>query len=161
MANEFVLKSVDVLWDGWLNGFKTLQQVQEEVEKKTLETLAAQQQLLEKTNETYVTLEEQAKKFSDEWQLSLKSNVAKLPNQSQLQTWLESVQELTEKTQSFVWKPNHILFDLTSNAQSQWEEAVKTAFSQQQEKRKEAIVKIEEIAQQLKENHKQLVGATK
>ncbi|MEE1130617.1 MAG: PhaP protein, partial [Caryophanon sp.] len=72
MANEFVTKSVDALWDNWLNGFKSLQQVQVEAEKKTLEALEVQQQLVEKTVQSLAAVEAQSKQFAEQWQQTVK-----------------------------------------------------------------------------------------
>lgn len=159
MSNEFVTKNVDVLWDSWLNSFKTLQKVQEDVEKKTVEALTAQQQLVGQTITAYSNLEEQSKQFSSNLQQNLKNSVTALPNQEYFTQWLDNVQEITEKTQSLLLNPNAVILDVVTSSQAQLDLTVKTALSQQKEKREETIAKIEELTEQLKESHKQLVGA--
>ncbi len=158
MANEFVSKSIDVLWDGWLNSFKTIQKVQEEVEKKTVEALDAQQQLVDRTVSALQSIEEQSKKVSAEWQENVKKSAAQSPNQAQFDKWFDSIKQIADQTQELAWKPNHILLDLAANSQTQIHSTITSALEQQQQKRDEAISKIEELTQQLKESHKQLVG---
>lgn len=68
--------------------------------------------------------------------------------------WLESVQEITDKAQNLAWKPNNALLDLFANAQKQIEITLQQAIEQQKQERIETLGKIEEIANQLKETHK-------
>ena len=159
MTNEFVTKSVDVLWDSWLNGFKSLQQVQVEAEKKTLEALEVQQQLVEKTVQNLAAVEAQSKQFAEQWQQNVKAGAAQLPVQPQFTQWFETVQQITEQTQQFAWKPNAILTDTLTQTQTQWNDTVKDALEKQQEKREEVITKIEELTEQLKDSHKRLLSA--
>lgn len=159
MSNEFVTKSVDALWDSWLKGFKSLQQVQVEAEKKTLEALEVQQQLVEKTVQSLSAVEAQSKQFAEQWQQSVKASAAQLPTQPQFTQWFETVQQITEQTQQFAWKPNSIFSDTLTQTQAQWNETVKDALDQQQEKREEVLTKIEELTEQLKDSHKRLLSA--
>ncbi|OCS85547.1 hypothetical protein [Caryophanon latum] len=159
MANEFVTKSVDALWDNWLNGFKSLQQVQVEAEKKTLEALEVQQQLVEKTVQSLAAVEAQSKQFAEQWQQTVKASTAQLPAQPQFAQWLETVQQITEQTQQFAWKPNSIFADTLTQTQTQWNDTVKSALEQQQEKREEVLTKIEELTVQLKDSQKRLLDS--
>ena len=158
MTNEFVAKSVDMLWDSWLTNFKTLQQVQAEAEKKTLEAFNVQQQLVEKSVAAFSAVEEQSKQFTEQLQQTVKASTAQLPQQEPLVKWFEAVEQITTQAQQFTWKPNELLVSTLTETQKQWEETVKTAFSQQQEKRTEVLTKIEELAEQLKESQKQLLS---
>lgn len=158
MANEFVTKSVDALWDSWLNNFKTLQQVQAEAEKKTLEAFNVQQQFVEKSVAAFSAVEEQSKKFAEQLQQTVKINSTQYPQQEQLAKWFEAVQQITEQAQQFAWKPNATLVDTLTETQKHWEETVKAVFAQQQEKREEVLMKIEELTTQLKESQKQLLS---
>ena len=60
---QFV-NQVDLIWDSWLNGFKTVQNFQEELQQKTLQALSYQKEVLNFSAKTLNTMEEEAKKVS-------------------------------------------------------------------------------------------------
>ncbi|MEE1129999.1 MAG: PhaP protein, partial [Caryophanon sp.] len=84
---------------------------------------------------------------------------AQLPAQPQFAQWFETVQQITEQTQQFAWKPNSIFADTLTQTQTQWNETVKSALEQQQEKREEVLTKIEELTVQLKDSQKRLLDS--
>ncbi len=84
MANEQVAKSVDFLWDGWLNSLKSFQQLQDDVESKTLQAFNYQKELLDSTVSALQSIENESKKTSKEWQEKLQNTLNELNNNGQL-----------------------------------------------------------------------------
>ena len=164
MNNDVLLKSMDTLWDGWLNSFKLVQEFQDEVEKKAIQAVESQKEWLKSTVSTLNSIEEESKKASKEWQDKVKVSLNEMNKNKQLDqvtNWLDSLQDINEKVQSFTWKPNHAILDLLENSQEQWEATAKKAIEHQKQERSEAFKKIEELAGELKETHKRLLAVGK
>lgn len=161
MAKDQVAKGVDLVWDSWVNSLKTLEMVQEDFEKKTLQAFNVQKEFIESSMNAINTIEEEVKKASKEWQEKLEGSLSELNKNGQfdeISKWLESVQEITDKAQNLAWKPNNALIDLFTNAQKQVEATLQEAIELQKQERIETLIKIEEIAEQLKETHKKLLA---
>lgn len=157
MATEQVSKSVDLLWDSWLNSFKSIQQLQDDVEKKTLEAFNYQKEFLESTVTALNSFEVESKKATKELQEKVQQS-SEIQSE-QFSKWLGSVQEITEKAQSFAWKPSTTFFDVIAQTQNQLESTVKSALEQQKQERTQTFDKIEELSEQLKETQKSLLVA--
>lgn len=161
MAKEQVAKSVDILWDGWVNSLKSFQQLQDEVEKKTLQAFNYQKEIIDTTSSALHSIEEESKKATKEWQERVQNTLNEINNNGQLEQvskWFESVQEITERAQDLAWKPSNTAFDVFTNTQSQWENTVKSALEQQKQEREETLKKLEELAEQLRDTHKRLLA---
>lgn len=161
MANEQVEKSVDFLWDGWLNSFKAVQQLQDDVEKKALQAFTYQKEVIESTVSTLHAIEEESQKVSKEWNEKARQAFSDINTNGQLDQvskWANSVQEITDKVQSLAWKPSNVLTDLFVQSHQNLENSVKRAFDYQQQERAETIDKITELAEEFKTAHKQLLA---
>ena len=156
---EQVANGVDLIWDGWLNSFKTIQNFQDDVQKKTLQAFTAQKELLDSSVSTFKTIEEESKKAASEWQEKIQNSFKEI-NNSQLgneAAWLTNIQEINEKVQTLSWKPNSTMLELMLQSQNQWESTVKSALEQQKQERVQVLGKIEEVTEELKEAHKGLL----
>jgi hypothetical protein len=161
MAKEQLAKGVDLVWDSWVNSLKTIEKVQEDFEKRALQTFNVQKEFIESSVNAINAIEEEGRKASREWQERLENSFKELGKEGQfddISKWLESVQEITDKAQNLAWKPNNALLDLFTNAQKQIEITLQQAIEQQKQERIETLNKIEEIANQLKETHKKLLA---
>lgn len=161
MANEQLAKNVDFLWDGWFNSLKSFQQLQDDIENKTLQAFNYQKELLDSTVSTLQTIENESKKASKEYQEKLQSTFNELNKNGQIDqvsNWIESVQEITDKAQHLAWKPSNTIFELITTSQLNWEATVKNVLDQQKHERDETFTKIEELTSQMKETHKKLLA---
>ena len=158
---QFV-NQVDMIWDSWLNGFKTVQNFQEELQQKTLQALSYQKEVLNFSAKTLNTMEEEAKKVSKNWNEQVQKNVmqSNMKQSPQVSEWLNNIQDITEKVQLLSWKPSHAMLDLFTASQKQLEEAMKKSLVSQQKERTEDFKKIEELTEQLKTAHKKMLNPT-
>ena len=156
---EQVANGVDLIWDGWLNSFKTIQNFQDDVQKKTLQAFTAQKELLDSSVSTFKTIEEESKKAAIEWQEKIQNSFKEINNGplANEAAWLTNIQEINEKVQTLSWKPNTTMLELMLQSQNQWESTVKTALEQQKQERVQVLGKIEEVTEELKEAHKGLL----
>ncbi|PZX04512.1 poly(hydroxyalkanoate) inclusion protein PhaP [Psychrobacillus insolitus] len=156
---EQVANGVDLIWDGWLNSFKTIQNFQDDVQKKTLQAFTAQKELLDSSVSTFKTIEEESKKAAIEWQEKIQNSFKEINNGplANEAAWLTNIQEINEKVQTLSWKPNTTMLELILQSQNQWESTVKTALEQQKQERVQVLGKIEEVTEELKEAHKGLL----
>ncbi|GGA40302.1 hypothetical protein [Psychrobacillus lasiicapitis] len=160
MAREQLSNGVDLLWDGWLNGFKTLQSLQDDVQKKAFQAFTYQKELLDSTVATLSAMEEETKKATQEWQDKVQTSVNGISGNTQLQqvtTWLNNIQEINDKAQALSWKPSYAVLDLFVQSQNHLESTVKAALEQQKQEREETLHKIEELTALLKGAHKDLL----
>ena len=156
---EQVANGVDLIWDGWLNSFKAIQNFQDDVQKKTLQAFTAQKELLDSSVSTFKTIEEETKKASIEWQEKIQNSFKEINNSplGNETAWLTNIQEINEKVQTLSWKPNSTMLELMLQSQNQWESTVKSALEQQKQERVQVLGKIEEVTEELKEAHKGLL----
>ncbi len=150
------VNGVEAIWDNWLNSFKSLQGIQNDIEKKSLEAFAYQKDLLEAARESLCNAENESKKLAQEWNEKLEGSVKLAEeNQSELSAnWLSTVKEVNEKALEITWNPSHSLLELFSQTQDQLEATVKEAMKQQDKGRDEALKQIETLTEQVKETHK-------
>lgn len=148
---------VDLLWDGWLNSFKTLQTYQNDLEAKSIQAFEKQKELINTTRETLVGMENETNKLTGEWKENLQKTV-KTVNKEQagpiVSNWMNQVEEFNDKVQALSWTPSKVMLDLFSQSQDQLESNVKLALEQQQTGRSEALKAIGELTEQMKETHK-------
>jgi len=156
---QFV-NQVDMIWDSWLNGFKTMQNFQEELQQKTLQALSYQKEVLNFSTKTLSSMEEEAKKVSKSWNEQVQKNVTQsnIKQGPQVSEWLNNIQDITEKIQLLSWKPSYTMLDLFTASQKQLEEAMKKSLVSQQKERTEDFKKIEELTEQLKTTHKKMLN---
>ncbi|KXH81861.1 hypothetical protein [Sporosarcina sp. HYO08] len=150
------INGVEVLWDSWLSSFKSLQGIQNDIEKKSLEAFQYQKDLLETARKSLFTAEAESKKLACEWNDKLENSVKAAEKvQSELSSsWLSAVKEINDKALALSWNPSHSLLDLLSQTQNQLEATVKEALKQQDKGRDEALKQIEDLTEQVKETHK-------
>lgn len=160
MANELLTKSVDLIWDNWLNTVKAINTVQEDTEKRAVEVFSTQKATLDQALNSYKVIEEKSNQAIKDWQKQVTTSIEAVvtPAQTaQFSTWFDTLKQVTEHAQELSWRPNHAVVEYISNAQAEWEKAINTTLSQQKEEREKVLAKIEELTSKLKENHKTLL----
>lgn len=157
---NLAFKEVDSLWDGWLNSFKTLQTNQNDLEQKSLQAFEKQKELLDKTRETLVGMEDETTKITGQWKENLKKTV-KLDEAENaapiVSNWVNQVEEFNDRVQTLSWTPSKVMLDIFSQSQNQLESNVKMALDQQQTNRNDALTAISELTEQMKQTHKSLL----
>lgn len=159
---QFV-NQVDMIWDGWLNNLKTVQNFQEDLQQKALQAFSYQKELLDFSVKTLNTMEEESKKVTKDWNEKVQSNVkqSKINQSEQVSEWLNNIQDVTERVQLLSWNPSHAMLDLFIESQNQLEVTIKKALDSQQKERTENFKKIEELTEQMKATHKGILNPTK
>ena len=154
---------VDMIWDGWLNSFKTVQNFQEDVQQKALQAFSYQKELLDFSVKTLNTMEEESKKVSKDWNENIQNNMkqSSIEQDQQIPKWLNNIQDVTESVQSLSWKPSHVMLDLFIESQNQLEATMKKTLASQKKERTENFKKIEELTEQMKETYKGILNPTK
>ena len=154
---------VDMMWDGWLNNLKTVQNFQEDVQQKALQAFAYQKELLDSSVKSLSTLEEESKKVTKDWNEKVQSNVkqSSVNQGEQVSEWLNNVQDITERVQLLSWNPSQAILNLFIESQNQLEATMKKALESQQKDRIEGFKKIEELTEQMKAAHKGIVNPIK
>lgn len=159
---QFV-NQVDMIWDGWLNNLKTVQNFQEDMQQKALQAFSYQKELLDFSVKTLNTMEEESKKVTKDWNEKVQSNVeqSRINQGEQVSEWLNNIQDVTERVQLLSWNPSHAILDLFIESQNQLEATIKKALDSQQKERTESFKKIEELTEQMKATHKGILNPTK
>lgn len=154
---------VDLIWESWLNNFKTLQTIQADVERKSLRVFDYQKELIDSTRQTLDNMETESKKLAQEWTERVEDSVkASEKIQSELTAnWLSTIEELNSKVQSLSWSPSHAVLDLFTQTQAQLETTLKEAVQNQKEGRTEVLKQIEDLTIQLKQTHKGVLETVK
>lgn len=162
MATEQLAKSIDFIWDGWLNSFKVAQQVQDELESKTVQAFTYQKAVVDSTVSAVRSLEQQSNQMASDWKDKTQQTLKELNTNGQLDQlnkWLDNVQDITDKVQEIAWKPNQLIIDLFTQSQEQFENSVKNVLDFQKQEREETLKKITELTEQLKQAQKELLTA--
>jgi len=159
---QFV-NQVDMIWDGWLNSFKTVQNFQEDVQQKALQAFSYQKELIDFSVKTLNTMEVESLKISKDWNEKVQNNVKQSSSNEdeQVSKWLNNIQDITESVQSLSWKPSHVMLDLFIESQSQLEATMKKTLTSQKKERIENFKKVEELIEQMKTTQKQILNARK
>ncbi|MFJ7736638.1 hypothetical protein ACIQ2D_09860 [Lysinibacillus sp. NPDC097287] len=154
---------VDMIWDGWLNNLKTVQNFQEDLQQKALQAFSYQKELLDFSVKTLNTMEEESKKVTKDWNEKVQSNVeqSRINQGEQVSEWLNNIQDVTERVQLLSWNPSHAMLDLFIESQNQLEVTIKKALDSQQKERTENFKKIEELTEQMKATHKGILNPSK
>ncbi|BAQ10718.1 polyhydroxyalkanoic acid inclusion protein [Bacillus sp. OxB-1] len=157
------VNEVDLIWEGWLNGFKTIQNLQQDISKKSLQAFENQKELLNSTRATLTQLEAESNKISEEWKFSLQKTMKESDKERYLplaSTWLNQLDEINSTVQALSWTPSKVMLDLFSQSQVQLESNVKNVLDQQQKGNAELLKSVEKLTDQLKETHKKLLYRT-
>ena len=160
--NRFA-KQVDVIWDVWLNNFKTVQSFQDELQQKALQAFSYQKELIDFSVKSFNTFEEESKKVTKDWTEKVQSTVkdSSIGQDEHVSKWLSSVQEVTESIQSLSMKPSRAILDLLIESQSQLEANTKKALASQKKERTESFKKVEELIEQVKTTQKEILNPSK
>lgn len=162
MANELLTKSVDLIWDNWLNTVKAINTVQEDTEKRAVEAFSTQKATLDQALNSYKVVEEKSNQAIKDWQKQVTSSfeaVTTPAQTAQFSAWFDTLKQVTQQAQELSWRPNQAVVEYIRNAQNEWEKAINTTLSQQKEEREKALANIEELTSKLKENHKTLLDS--
>lgn len=159
---QFV-SQVDMIWDGWLNNLKTVQNFQEDLQQKALQAFSYQKELLDYSVKTLNSMEEETKKVSKDLNEKVKSNVkqSSITQGDLVSEWLNNIQDVTERIQLLSWNPSHAMLDLFIESQNQLETTMKKALDSQQKESTENFKKIEELTVQMKSTHKGILNPSK
>lgn len=154
------VNGVEAIWDSWLNSFKSVQGIQEDMEKKSLEVFARQKDFLEATRKSLSVAEKESKKLAEEWSEKFEGSVKSVEkSQSELSSnWLSAIKEINEKALALSWNSSHSLVELFSQTQDQLEVTVKEAMKQQDEGRDVALKQVEALTEQVKKAYKEIFG---
>lgn len=156
------LQQVDMIWDGWLNSFKTIQGFQNEIADKSLQAFENQKDLLNTTRGTLSKMEEEANKISEEWKANLQNTVNTVDKDQFgpiVSTWMNQIEEINSTVQSLSWTPSKVMLDLFSQSQDQLESNVKNALDQQLAGSSEVYKTIEKLTEQMRDTHKKLLAS--
>ena len=152
---EQVASGVDLIWDGWLNSFKAFKGLQIEIEEKSLPVFENQKKLLASTKESFSSLEKVSKQQMDKW----KSQITKQESPEPITHWEKSIEEISDKVQTFSWNSNYAMLDFFSDLQEGLEGKGKEVVEKQKEVRNEGYEKIEVVAEQVKQAFEQVSTA--
>ena len=160
--NLFV-KQVDMIWDGWLNNLKTVQNFQEDLQQKALQAFSYQKELLDLSVKTLNKVEEESKKISKDWNEKVQSSVKQSSNSEneQISKWLNNIQDITESMQLLAWKPSRAVNDVFIESQNQFEAMTKKILTTHKKERTEYIKKVEELIEQVKITQKEILNPSK
>lgn len=160
MANELLTKSVDLIWDNWLNSVKTINTVQEDIEKRTIEALNAQKTTFDTALNTFKAAEVKTNEALQQWQNQLLTSfesVATPAQTEQLSTWFTTLKQVTQQTQELTAKPTKIASEYIEKAQTEWDKTVAASVKAQKAERDKALKNIEQLTAKLKEDQKSLL----
>ncbi|WP_010300407.1 hypothetical protein [Kurthia senegalensis] len=160
MANELLTKSVDLIWDNWLNSVKTINTVQEDIEKRTIEALNAQKTTFNTALNTFKAAEVKTNEALQQWQNQLLTSfesVATPAQTEQLSTWFTTLKQVTQQTQELTAKPTKIASEYIEKAQTEWDKTVAASVKAQKAERDKALKNIEQLTAKLKEDQKSLL----
>ena len=134
-----LVNQVDIIWNVWLNNFKTAQNFQDDLQQKALQAFSYQKEFLDLSVKTLNTMEEESKKVSKDWNEKVQNNVKQNSNNEdqQVSKWLNNIQDVTESFQSISWKSSRAMLDLYSESQNQLEATLKKTLVSQQKERTE------------------------
>jgi hypothetical protein len=160
MANELLTKSVDLIWDNWLNSVKTINTVQEDIEKRTIEALNAQKTTFDTALNTFKAAEVKTNEALQQWQNQLLTSfesVATPAQTEQLSNWFTTLKQVTQQTQELTAKPTKIASDYIEKAQTEWDKTLAASVKAQKAERDKALKNIEQLTAKLKEDQKSLL----
>lgn len=151
---------VDTLWDGWLNGLKTINAYQFEVENLTIQAIENQKDVWNKNMENLEKMEGEVKKFLDDIKVGINNNVKNMGGEQAFKTyeeWNQRVEEVTSRMQQLTWTPGKASINVFNKSQDQFESTIKNIIEQQQKTREEVSVLIDNLVSQVKSTQKGLV----
>ena len=154
------LNPVDLLWDGWVNSFKTLQGFQTEIDVKSLQAVDNQKGILNSTRGMVSKIEEEASKKTEELNASLQHTINTIEKDqvgSPVSNWLNQIGDINNSVQALSWTPTKVMMDLVTHSQNQFESSVKKTLNQQQQVRSEVLKTVEKFTEQMKQTHKELI----
>jgi len=154
------LNAADLLWDGWLNNFKTLQGFQTEIDVKSLQAVDNQKGILKSTRGMVSKIEEEANKKTEELNASLQHTIKTIEKGqlgSPISTWMKQIGDINNSVQALSWAPSKVMLDLVTHSQDQFESNVKKALNQQQQVRSEVLKTVEKFTDQMKQAQKELI----
>ena len=154
------LNPVDLLWDGWVNSFKTLQGFQTEIDVKSLQAVDNQKGILNSTRGMVSKIEEEASKKTEELNASLQHTINTIEKDqvgSPVSTWLNQIGDINNSVQALSWTPTKVMMDLVTHSQNQFESSVRKTLNQQQQVRSEVLKSVEKFTEQMKQTHKELI----
>jgi seryl-tRNA synthetase len=160
MTNQQSMNAVDSIWDGWLNSFRTLQGLQNEMAEKSLQAVENQKEFMNTTRGALKKMEEEESKIKEEWKTSLQSTMNTVDNNQGnplVSTWMNQIEEINNSVQALSWTPSKIMLDLFTQSQNQFESNIKEALDQQQKGRSEVLKTVEQLTEKMKQTHKELL----
>ena len=159
---QFV-NQVDMIWDNWLNNLTTVRNFQDDLQQKALQAFSYPKELLDFSVKTLNTMEEESKKFSEDWKEKVQNSVQKsgIDQDQQVPKWLNNIQDITESVQSLSWKSSHAVLDSFIKSQNQLEATMKKTLASQHKERTENYQKLEELFEQTKATYQGMLKPIK
>lgn len=154
------LNIVDTIWDGWLNGFKTINAYQYEMESITIQAIENQKEIVNKNLENIEKLESEIKKFVEDIKLGFNNNVKSFGGEQALKTfeqWNKQVEEVSCRLEQLSFTPGKASINVFNKSQDQIEASIKNLIEQQQKTREEVSGLIDNLVDQVKSTQKGLV----
>jgi len=154
------LNIVDTIWDGWLNGLRTINAYQYEIENLTIQAIENQKEIINKNIENLEKLESEIKKFIEDIKVGINNNVKSFGGEQALKTfeqWNKQVEEISSRLEQLSITPGKASINILNKSQDQFEATIKNLIEQQQKTREEVSGLIDNLVQQLKSTQKGLV----
>lgn len=151
--NHQTFNAVDLIWDGWVNSFKTIQEFQTEMDETSLQTVENQKELLNTVRGKLRKIEEDTK-IMEEWKTTLPNS---LNTNENTPTWMRQFEEINNLVQGLSWTPGNVMLDLSTRSLTQFETNVKEVIFQQQKGRSDVMKTVEQLTEKIKQTHRDLL----
>lgn len=142
---------IDLLWNGWLDGVKKVNELQNEFEVESFKVLNTLEDLLNTTNEVLKKAEKESSVFSKEMNELTKGN------ESLHAYWLNQVEAVNNHMHHLLWNSQKRLSDFVLRSQKQISSNTESVLKERQKIRSEIVKTIEELVEKIQETQKAFV----
>jgi polyhydroxyalkanoic acid inclusion protein PhaP len=151
---------VDSMWDGWMNGVKTVYAYQHEMENLTLQTFQRQKEIWTKTTENMNKMEQEMKKSLEDIKANYQGNVKNIGGEQAgktLEGWIQGLDEISNRIQQLTCTPGKGNLNVVNKFQEQMETSLKNLIEQQQKTREEVQSLLDNFSSQVKSTQKGII----
>lgn len=160
--NETSTYLIDAMWDGYVNGMKTLFASQKEVEKLIVDSLSQQKSNFKAAEESFTKAEQELRKMTEEMRQAIETNIAKTGGEQvgkMVADWNKRLDEIAAQVQNLSLTPNKATADFAEKLQAQWKEIINQYSTQQEKTRDELESLATNFYSHVKETQKGLANA--
>lgn len=160
--NEASTYLIDTVWDGYVNGMKTVFASQKEVEKLILNSLSEQKSNFKSAEESFIKAEQELHKMAEEMRHAIEENIAKTNGEQvgkMVADWNKRLYEIAAQIQILSLTPNKATTDFAEKLQAQWQEIINQYSTQQEKTRNELESLATNFYSHVKETQKGLANA--